>query len=378
MELTYFNFQSAIFKDSELSSNAKLLGICIASHYNYKHSSPCSATDITLSRETGLSVSAITRAKRELRSNGYISTRRRFNESSLISVHIPSPRIALTEQCVVSEQQTDSDVLLSQSTRIALTEQMICSHRAINSGSVFNREKKAGLASSPATTSLLDDKEMYSVVSHSPFVVSSKTPPPLSAFRAAPGEIEEISQEAIQALFVLNESSALSVEETNALSYRNSRVQEKSKKLLDELLEERKQQKEKIKQQMRKRATKPNQNMPAKTSEKTVEAIKEPGTTKDTPQAEINSESDKWNSEFGQLLQADIRSWLEWDWDELSDAQIEAIVNRITTTMKFPYRSDLENIWVHKDGKPVETIGIRNDRKQRMIDWAKRDLRVAV
>lgn len=83
-----FDYNRAIFS-STLSTNAKITGLAIAIHYNWKTKEESYPSIKTLIRETGLSKASIHRAKLELVSQGYLVSQRRFNNSNLYLPQIP-------------------------------------------------------------------------------------------------------------------------------------------------------------------------------------------------------------------------------------------------------------------------------------------------
>lgn len=83
-----FDYNRTIFS-STLSTNAKITGLAIAIHYNWKTREESYPSIKTLTRETGLSKASIHRAKIELISQGYLVSQRRFNKSNLYLPQIP-------------------------------------------------------------------------------------------------------------------------------------------------------------------------------------------------------------------------------------------------------------------------------------------------
>jgi hypothetical protein len=84
-----FSYNRAIF-GSSLSTNAKITGLAIASHYNWKTGDMAYPSISTLCKSTGLSKASIHRAKIELVSQGYLVSERRFNNSNLYLPQIPA------------------------------------------------------------------------------------------------------------------------------------------------------------------------------------------------------------------------------------------------------------------------------------------------
>lgn len=97
-------YQDAIFA-SNLSSNAKLVALAIAYHYNWKEGNKAFPSIRLLVERTGLSKATIHRSKNELVSQGYLVSERRFNDSNLYLPQIPSP--SQSETLVVSQGRTN-------------------------------------------------------------------------------------------------------------------------------------------------------------------------------------------------------------------------------------------------------------------------------
>lgn len=106
-------YQEAIFA-SELSSNAKLLALAIAYHYNWKEGNRSFPTINLLVQRSGLSKATIHRAKNELVSQGYLDIERRFNKSNMYLPVIPgltqTPGMSHTETSIVSHRRTNYEV----------------------------------------------------------------------------------------------------------------------------------------------------------------------------------------------------------------------------------------------------------------------------
>lgn len=113
--MNYFEYQEAVFASTTLTFKARLTALAIASYYNWKDQSPCWPSDALLSQRTGLSISSITRAKKELVADGYLSSDRRYDSTNeyvpLLPVTVP---------------------LLTQSTPSAHTDESLCSQGATN------------------------------------------------------------------------------------------------------------------------------------------------------------------------------------------------------------------------------------------------------
>jgi hypothetical protein len=92
---------------SSLSANAKLTGLAIAYHYNWEDSRASFPSIAFLAKRTSLSRSTIFRSKKELVSQGYLVSTRRFNDSNLYVPQIPSQ--SQSETLVVSEGSTNNE-----------------------------------------------------------------------------------------------------------------------------------------------------------------------------------------------------------------------------------------------------------------------------
>lgn len=122
-----WEYQEAIFA-SDLTYKAKLVGLAIAYHYNWKESSPSFPSVSKLEQRTSLSKASIHRAKSELVSQGYLSEKRQFNSSNLYLPQIP-PK-SHTETSVVSEGRTNYEVNY-ESNNVYETDLSDPSHSAI-------------------------------------------------------------------------------------------------------------------------------------------------------------------------------------------------------------------------------------------------------
>lgn len=91
-----FDYNRAIFA-SDLSTNAKITGLAIAVHYNWKTNSMSYPSIKMLIKETSLSKASIHRAKRELIDRGFMASQRRFNNSNLYLPQIPASLIQTLE-----------------------------------------------------------------------------------------------------------------------------------------------------------------------------------------------------------------------------------------------------------------------------------------
>ena len=86
--MNQFDYQRALFA-SQMSTNARMTGVVIGSHYNWKTGEYSFVSNKTIARETNLSVSSITRARRELVDNGYLLSERRYDNSCVMTPIIP-------------------------------------------------------------------------------------------------------------------------------------------------------------------------------------------------------------------------------------------------------------------------------------------------
>jgi hypothetical protein len=103
-----FDYIRAIRDDRSLSSNAKLVGLMIASHFNWVDDDPAFPSNRLLSEETSISERSVIRAKSELQAKGWIRVSRRMNNSNL---YVPSIPTGDTESLGVTESHkwvTDS------------------------------------------------------------------------------------------------------------------------------------------------------------------------------------------------------------------------------------------------------------------------------
>lgn len=93
--MNQFDYQRSLFA-SDLSSNAKLVGCVIGSHFNWKTWEYAFPSNKTIARESGLSISSVTRAKRELVSQGHLVSARRFNDSNTYTPLRPKGMVSKT------------------------------------------------------------------------------------------------------------------------------------------------------------------------------------------------------------------------------------------------------------------------------------------
>ena len=86
--MDHYDYQGAIFA-SNLSANARLTALVIASYYNWKENAMCWPSNKTLAKAASLSISSIVRAKTELVSQGYLEVWRRIDNSNMYKPLIP-------------------------------------------------------------------------------------------------------------------------------------------------------------------------------------------------------------------------------------------------------------------------------------------------
>jgi hypothetical protein len=89
--MNQFDYQRALFA-SELTTNARITGCVIGSHFNWKTWDYSFPSNRTIAKETGLSIRSVVRAKNELVSTGHLVSVRRFNNSNTYTPLIPSTR----------------------------------------------------------------------------------------------------------------------------------------------------------------------------------------------------------------------------------------------------------------------------------------------
>jgi DNA-binding transcriptional MocR family regulator len=88
--MNQFDYQRALFA-SELTTNARITGCVIGSHFNWKTWDYSFPSNRTIAKEAGLSIRSVVRAKNELVSNGYLVSVRRFNDSNTYTPLCPYP-----------------------------------------------------------------------------------------------------------------------------------------------------------------------------------------------------------------------------------------------------------------------------------------------
>ena len=86
--MTYYEYIRAI-RASDLDTNSRILAIMIASHYDFTKGDPVWASNKTLAKETGLSVSSIARAKTVLTESHYLVSHRQYNNVCLLIPTVP-------------------------------------------------------------------------------------------------------------------------------------------------------------------------------------------------------------------------------------------------------------------------------------------------
>ncbi len=97
--MTFIEYCKAVFA-SDLSSKARLTAIAIADHYKWSESKAAYPSDKTISRETGLSLRSITRAKSELVNKGWMHSKQRLDSSCLYTPLIPDPSVIVADPFV--------------------------------------------------------------------------------------------------------------------------------------------------------------------------------------------------------------------------------------------------------------------------------------
>jgi DNA-binding transcriptional MocR family regulator len=88
--MNQFDYQRALFA-SELTTNARITGCVIGSHFNWKTWEYSFPSNKTIAKETGLSIRSVVRAKNELVSKGHLVSVRRFNDSNTYTPLCPYP-----------------------------------------------------------------------------------------------------------------------------------------------------------------------------------------------------------------------------------------------------------------------------------------------
>lgn len=94
--MTYYEYRDAIFA-SNFTATEKLTALAIGSFFNYSKDEMCWPSNKTLSKITGLSISALVRAKKALVSEGYLEVWRRIDNSNMYRPLIPKNAPMLTQ-----------------------------------------------------------------------------------------------------------------------------------------------------------------------------------------------------------------------------------------------------------------------------------------
>ena len=79
--MDYFEYLRAI-RSSNLSYKARLVGLVIASYYNWTDNKPAYPSNKIIAKNTGLSIRSVIRAKQELVSGGYLVSHRQWDSAS--------------------------------------------------------------------------------------------------------------------------------------------------------------------------------------------------------------------------------------------------------------------------------------------------------
>jgi len=104
------DYHEAIFA-SKLSTHAKLTALIISSYYNWTKNEMCWPSNKTLAAGTGLSISSVVRAKKELVKEGYLSVHRRIDNSNLYRPLFPQNiHSNHTEQYPYADRATNNEV----------------------------------------------------------------------------------------------------------------------------------------------------------------------------------------------------------------------------------------------------------------------------
>jgi hypothetical protein len=91
----YFQYIRALRDDRTLSSSAKHLAQIIASHHDFSSDRGAFPSVALLAEECSTSPATVHRAKQELIENGWLESKRRWNDSNLYDFAIPSANTAL-------------------------------------------------------------------------------------------------------------------------------------------------------------------------------------------------------------------------------------------------------------------------------------------
>lgn len=86
--MDYMSYIRAI-RSSDLTAVQKITAIMIASHYDFTKGDPAFPTNKTLSKETGLAISTIVKAKRVLSERAYLYSQMRWDNSCIYIPTLP-------------------------------------------------------------------------------------------------------------------------------------------------------------------------------------------------------------------------------------------------------------------------------------------------
>jgi hypothetical protein len=110
------DYHEAIFA-SDLNTPAKITALAIGSYYNWSEQAMCWPSNKTISQATGLAISTVVKAKKELALAGYLEVWRRIDNSNLYRPLIPHsiPRTLdergsdVIEKRVYSQSETNNE-----------------------------------------------------------------------------------------------------------------------------------------------------------------------------------------------------------------------------------------------------------------------------
>lgn len=103
-----FQYIHAIRDNRTLTSNAKIVALIIASHFNWMDDNPAFPSLETLAEECSISRASVARGKNELLAHGWLEQTRRYNNSNLYTPCIPTSH---TETIKNSKSHTDTRVV---------------------------------------------------------------------------------------------------------------------------------------------------------------------------------------------------------------------------------------------------------------------------
>lgn len=86
--MDYMSYIRAI-RSSDLTTVQKITAIMIASHYDFTKGDPAFPTNKTLSKETGLAISTIVKAKKVLSQRAYLYSQMRWDNSCIYTPTLP-------------------------------------------------------------------------------------------------------------------------------------------------------------------------------------------------------------------------------------------------------------------------------------------------